>query len=72
MKVNARNPLFKKTFYLFFVGHAVQHRGILVPWPGMQSESPELEVWSHNHWTARDVPKPTFKGHKCPVCRRKN
>ena len=30
--------------------------GILVPQPGIEPAHPELEVWSLNHWTAREVP----------------
>ena len=30
--------------------------GILVPWPGIEPMHPAMEVWSLNHWTAREVP----------------
>ena len=30
--------------------------GILVPWPGIELESPALEAWSLNHWTTREAP----------------
>jgi len=30
---------------------------ILVPQPGIEPLLPALEVWSLNHWTAREVPK---------------
>ena len=30
--------------------------GILVPQPGTEPVTPALEVWSLNHWTAREVP----------------
>ena len=29
--------------------------GILVPQPGIEPMSPEVEAWSLNHWTTRDV-----------------
>ena len=31
--------------------------GILVPWPEVEPVPSIVEVWSLNHWTARDVPK---------------
>ena len=31
---------------------------ILVPRPGIEPVPPALEVWSLNHWTAREVPGP--------------
>ena len=30
--------------------------GILVLWPGIEPMPPAMEVWSLNHWTAREVP----------------
>ena len=30
--------------------------GILVPWPGIEPMHPAMEVWSLNHWTARESP----------------
>ena len=30
--------------------------GILVCRPGIKPEHPAVEVWSPNHWTARDFP----------------
>ena len=29
---------------------------ILVPQPGIEPAPPEVEAWSLNHWTAREVP----------------
>ena len=29
---------------------------ILVPQPGIEPMPPEVEAWSLNHWTAREVP----------------
>ena len=29
--------------------------GILVPQPGIEPTPPALEVWSLNHWTAKEV-----------------
>ena len=34
--------------------------GILVPWPGIKPVPPAVEVWSPNHWTAREVPRFLF------------
>ena len=45
-------------FYFLFVGHVAY--GILAPWPGIKSVPPALEVQSHNHWTAREVPGSYF------------
>ena len=56
--------LFLKKIYdddigiLFFFGHAAH--GILVPWPGMESESPVSKVWNLNHWTTREFPCGSF------------
>ena len=30
--------------------------GIFVPWPRIKPPAPALEVWSLNHWIAREVP----------------
>ena len=30
--------------------------GFLVPWTGIEPMPPALEVWSINHWTAKEVP----------------
>ena len=35
--------------------------GILVPLPGIELTPPAVEVWSLNHWTAREVPSDSFK-----------
>ena len=43
-------------FFFFFLPHHTAC-GILVPWPGIKPMPPALEVWSLNHWTARDFPK---------------
>ena len=45
--------------YLFcFISFWLRHRvcGILVPQPGTEPAPLALEVWSFNHWTAREVP----------------
>ena len=34
--------------------------GILVPWPGSEPKPLALEVWSLNHWTAREDPPPAY------------
>ena len=43
------------SFFFFFwpLGLAC---GILVPQPGIEPRPPAVEVWSPNHWTAREVP----------------
>ena len=41
--------------FFFFFCYTVQHVG-LVPWPGIETASPAVEVWSLNHWTATEVP----------------
>ena len=38
--------------------------GILVPWPGIEPESPALEVQSPNHWTTRKVSLILVEGRK--------
>ena len=43
-------------FYFFFL--ATPHgTWILVPKPGIKPARPEVEVWSLNHWTSREVPE---------------
>ena len=43
--------------WLFFIfGMAC---GILLSQPGVEPASPALDVWSLNHWTTREVPRPT-------------
>ena len=42
-------------FILFYFGH--EACGILVPQPGIEPGPPAVELWSPNHWTAREVPK---------------
>ena len=34
--------------------------GILIPLTGIEPETPSLEAWSLNHWTAREVPYSDF------------
>ena len=38
--------------------------GFLVPHSGIKPESLALEVWSLNHWTAREVLKSSYLGIK--------
>ena len=33
--------------------------GVLVPRPGIQPRSPDMEAWSPKHWTAGEVPQVT-------------
>ena len=35
-------------------------RVILVPQPGIEPVPPAVEVWSLNHWTAREIPDFVF------------
>ena len=42
-------------FYLFIFYPCPSACGILVPWPGIEPSAPVVEVWSLNHWTAREV-----------------
>ena len=47
----------KTIFFFFFATH---HAGILVPQPGIKPMPPAVEVWSPNHWTAREFPVKLF------------
>ena len=51
--------------FLFWPHHAAC--GILVPQPGIEPESPALEVRSLNQWTTREVRNilKTHKSHSC-------
>ena len=43
--------------YLFiYLGHATRLAGILIPRPGIEPVPPAVEMWSPNHWTAREFP----------------
>ena len=55
---NHSNPMVLK---LFFVHSACE---ILVPRPGIKPVPLAVEVWSLNHWTAREFPN----GSKTLVC----
>ena len=39
-------------FLLFFFWPCCTANRILVPWPGVEPESPAVEAWSLTHWTA--------------------
>ena len=43
-------------FVVFFLSAPCLTRRILVPWPGIKPTPLVLEVWSFNHWTAREIP----------------
>ena len=45
------------TLFIYLFIFAIPHVAcrILVPWPGIKAVSLSLEVWSLNHWTAREV-----------------
>ena len=45
----------KAIYLLFWWWYCLACR-ILVPQPGTKSAPPAVEVWSLNHWTAREVP----------------
>ena len=47
-------------FILFYFWPHCAACGILVSRPGIKPASPEVEVWSLNHWTAREVPNPLY------------
>ena len=42
------------SFFLSFFFWSAAY-GILVPRPGVEPTHPALQVWSLNHWTAREV-----------------
>ena len=48
-------PRWLSILFIFFRPSCVACR-ILVPQPGMKSIPRMLGVWSHNHWTTREVP----------------
>ena len=59
------NKLVCKIFYflnfpysLFIFNFLAIWHGLwdLVPWPGIKPMPPALDVWSLNHWTAREIP----------------
>ena len=39
--------------FIYFFDHTVQC--VELSWPGIELKLPAMEVWSLNHWTARDV-----------------
>ena len=49
VSVQIFGPLY---FIYLFIGHTM----ILVPWPGIEPAPLAEEVWSPNHWTAREFP----------------
>jgi len=50
---------FRCSFLFFWPCHV--SCGILVPCPGIESESPTVEVGHLNHWTTRGVPRCSWK-----------
>ena len=49
--------------YLFSFSTFWPHQmagGILVPWPGIEPESPAVETWCLNHWATREVLREHF------------
>ena len=58
--------------FIYFWPHRRAWCGILVFWPGMEPATPALQVWSLNHWTAREVPhSKLFKKKALIFCVRK-
>ena len=47
-------------FYLLFFGPHCELCRILDPRSGIEPVPPAVEVWSSNHWTAREVPTAVF------------
>ena len=45
-------------FFFFQLCHLACR--ILVPWSGIESVPPEVEAWSLNHWTTKEVPSSPF------------
>ena len=43
--------------FFFFFGPCCVAWGILVPWPVIELELPELKAQSVNLWTTREVPR---------------
>ena len=54
-----------KHYHYFLFSFWLHHLpcGILVSLPGIEPESPEVEAWSLNHWTAREFPAGTIIVH---------
>ena len=49
-----------KSKFFFFFWPCREACGILVTQPGIEHVPPAVEVWSLNHWIAREVPKSKF------------
>ena len=45
------------TYLILFFGHACIACGILFPQPGIKPMLHTLEVYSFNHWTAKEIPR---------------
>lgn len=56
----------KKTQTFFWLPHMVC--GVFVPWPGIESMSPALEMRGFNHWTSRKVPGIFLDVCVCQLC----
>ena len=46
-------------FKLIFFGHIMLHAGSLVPWVGIELALPTVKAQSLNHWTTREVSRPS-------------
>ena len=55
--INLKTPFKGNLFLLAGVGGRLTACVILVPWPGIDPVPPAVEMWSPNHWTAREVPE---------------
>ena len=49
-----------ETNFFFFFWLCLEACGILVPWPGIEPAPSAVEVWSPNHWTAREFPNKLY------------
>ena len=47
---------FNRFFFFFIFWPHQEACGFLVPWPVSKPVCPALEVWSVNHWIAREIP----------------
>ena len=57
-RANSYSFSFFNLLLIFWLCHTIC--GILVPLPGAERMHPELEVWSLNHWTTREMPGAPF------------
>ena len=53
-------------YICYFWGPSLMACGILVPWAGIEPESPALEAQSLNHWLTKNIP--TDYNFECKMC----